>query len=135
MSSTPTANVCKQMMQKLLLRKFRPHTSCSVQMKPVRIGQTAKTRDDLVYTLQDGVYRLFQVVDMDEDSFTVHEFNITPKSFRRHQNLDFGVTGVFNNNGYKTGVFVVEKEEIGGKVVMVGNSLLMTVPINILTEI
>ena len=129
------ANVCKQMMQKLLLRKFRPHGSCSVQMKPVKIGQTAKTRDDLIYTFKDRLYRLFKVVDIEEESFTCQEFNTTPKFFRRHQNLDFGVTGVFNNKGYKTGVFNVERRDMAGKVVMVGNSLLMTVPINILTEI
>ena len=129
-----SANVCKQMMQKLLLRKFRDHPSCSVNMKPVKVEVTAKKRDNLIYTHEQGQYRLFQVINENEDDFTVKEFNITPKFFRRHQTLDFGVTGVFNNHGYKTEILIVNRFEISGKVILIG-SLLFTVPRNILTEI
>ena len=71
------------MMQKLLLRKFRPHSSCEHKMKPVRLGNTPKTRDDLVYTFEDGTYHLYHVKAISEDmsSFTCKEFNVEEKVF------------------------------------------------------
>ena len=122
------------MMQKLLLRKYRSHPSCSVTMKPVKVGGTAKTKDDMVYTFINGEYHLYHVINMEDQEMTAKEFNISPKFFRRHQTINLGATGVFNNHGYKTGLFVLDESELSGKVVMSG-SLLMTVSRNILTEI
>ena len=123
------------MMQKLLLRKFRPHRHCYVRMKPIKVGQTAKTRDDLIYTYDDCIkYRLFKVVDIEDEDYTVKEFNISPKVFRRHQTLNFSHTGVFEWHGCKPGLFIVNMSEVCGKVVMIQN-LLMTVPMNVLTEV
>ena len=64
--------MCKQMMQKLLLRKMHPHPSCQNKMKPVRLQKTAKTRDDLIYTFKEGIYRLYHVkaIEENEKEFT-----------------------------------------------------------------
>ena len=54
------------MMQKLYLRKFRPHGNCVPQMKPVKVGDTPKTRDDYIYSFREGTFRLYQVQDIVE---------------------------------------------------------------------
>ena len=129
--------MCKQMMQKLLLRKMRPHLSCQNKMKPVRLGRTPKTRDDMIYTFKEGMYRLYHVKAIEENEneneFTCKEFNIEEKYFRRHQTLDFGSVGVFKNLGYKTVTVVVKDSEIAGKVIAIG-CLLLTSSKNVLTE-
>ena len=58
-----SANVSKQMMQKNLLAKYRRHGSCKNGMEPVTTNVTAKTRDDLIYTLEEGEYELYKVVE------------------------------------------------------------------------
>ena len=123
------------MMQKLLLRKFRAHPSCVNQMKPIRLSRTPKTRDDIIYTFSDGVYRLFKVEEIGdvEKEYLCKEYNVSNKTFRRHQTLDFGVVGVFRNHGYKMELVTVQHQEICGKLVSIG-SLLFTVSINVLTE-
>ena len=112
------------MMQKLLLRKMRPHLTCQNKMKPVRLGRTPKTRDDMIYTFKEGMYRLYHVkaIEENEKEFTCKEFSIEEKYFQRHQTLDFGSVGVFENLGYKTVTVVVKDSEISG------NCLLYTSP-------
>ena len=73
-------------------------------------------------------------VDIEDEDYTVKEFNISPKVFRRHQTLNFSHTGVFEWHGCKPGLFIVNMSEVCGKVVMIQN-LLMTVPMNVLTEV
>ena len=58
----PTGNISKQIMTRMLMRKFRPHVHhCTQTMKPVKVSRTPKTMDDLVYVLEDSKYRFFQV--------------------------------------------------------------------------
>ena len=104
-------------------------------MKPVRLQKTPKTRDDLIYTFKEGIYRLYHVkaIEENEKEFTCKEFNIEEKYFRRHQTLDFGSVGVFKNLGYKTVTVVVKDSEIAGKVIAIG-CLLLTSSKNVLTE-
>ena len=128
-----TANVSKQMMQKLLLRKFRAHSICLPDMKPIVLGATPKTRDDLVYTYVNSQYHLFKVTEIDDECYICKEFNVTAKNFRRHPNLDFGKVGIFRNFGFKTTVHRLKWSEIRGKVICIG-SLLMSVPKNVLVE-
>ena len=85
------------MMQKHLLAKYRPHPSCRNGMEPVTTHVTPKTRDDLIYTIEDGEYELYKVVEVLEDrNYKCLKFNTLPKSFIRHPDLDFGK--VFQNH-------------------------------------
>ena len=122
------------MMQKHLLGKYRPHPSCQNGMEPVTTHVTAKTRDDLIYTIEDGDYELYKVVEVQEDrNYKCRKFNTSPKSFMRHQDLDFGKVGVFNNHGYHNIFFQVEHKDVKGKVFQF-HSLLLTIARNVLAE-
>ena len=121
-------------MQKMLLRKFRSQHRCEVTMTAVSTRCTAKSRDDLIYTFDDDFkYRLFKVVKINGDQFLCREFNVTPKTYNRVTELDFSTVGVFNNHGHKTNTTVVTLSDVKGKVFSMG-SILMTIPINVLTE-
>ena len=61
------ANICQQIMKKLLMKKYR-RSKCSKTMKPVRAARTSKVRDDLVYIFEDETYHLFQVNKISEDT-------------------------------------------------------------------
>ena len=103
-------------------------------MKPISTRRSAKSRDDLIYTFADDNYRLFKVLEeLPDDRFKCREFNISPKSFKRHPTLDFGNVGVFNNHGYRSHRTVVSINDVKGKVFSTG-SLVMTIGRNLLTE-
>ena len=104
-------------------------------MKPIWLSRTPKTRDDIVYTFSEGLYRLYEVKEISDDGkqYMCKEYNVANKIFRRHQTLDFGVVGVFRNHGYKTEMVNVQDKDVCGKLVSIG-SLLFTVSINVLTE-
>ena len=87
-----------------------------------------------MYTFDAGVYRLFEVNEIDEDIYICQEFNLEPKSFRRHQTLNFGLVGVFICNGYLSEKVNVTSDLVKGKVISIG-ALLFTVPKNILIEL
>ena len=63
------------MMQRNLLAKYRRHGSCKNGMEPVTTNVTAKTRDDLIYTLEEGEYELYKVVEIQEDGNDINEIN------------------------------------------------------------
>ena len=122
------------MMQKMLLRKFRPHHDCEQRMKPISVGTTPRCRDDLVYTYNEQQYRMFKVIKiLESEQYVAREFNITGKVFKRHPSLHFDTVGVFNNHGFKTEKTVLDLSQIKGKVFSHG-SLLMSIPMNILVE-
>ena len=121
-------------MQKHLLAKYRPHPSCRNGMEPVTTHVTPKTRDDLIYTIEDGEYELYKVVEVLEDrNYKCLKFNTSPKYFIRHPDLDFGKLGIFNNHGYHNIYFQVGHEDVKGKVFQ-NHSLLLTIARNILAE-
>ena len=122
------------MMQKNLLAKYRPHVSCKNGMESITTNVTAKTRDELIYTLEDGEYELYKVVEIKEDgNFNCRKFNISPKSSLRHPELDFGKVGVFHYHGYHNINFEVAREDVQGKVFHF-HSLLLTIARNVLAE-
>ena len=102
-------------------------------MKPVKVGNTAKTRDDYIYTFKCGQFHLYQVKEITDGLYTCSEFNTEEKTFRRHPNLNFGCVGVFVNHGFKTQSVTITLEEIAGKVLSIG-ALLMTASRNVLCE-
>ena len=67
-------------MQKNLLAKFRAHGHCKNGMDPVTTNVTPKTRDDLIYTIEEGEYELYKVVEIQEDgNYQCRKFNISPQ--------------------------------------------------------
>jgi len=128
-----SANISKQIMERLLLRKYRPHARCQPSMRPVRVGKTSKSRDDLFYTFRNGIYRLFQVKEIVDNELRCLEFNLLDKTFSADNSLNFGLVGVFRNMGKKAGERIVAKADIDGKVIS-SKGLLFTAPRNILAE-
>ena len=127
-----SANICKQIMEKLLLKKFKPH-HCQPQMKPVRVKETTKTCDNLVYVF-DEMYTLYEVLeDMEDGTFRCVELNIQDKVFQRTRSLNFGLVGIFQYHGYTTVEKILTEEELSGKVIRL-EDLLVTVPRNVLVE-
>ena len=129
-----TGNVSKQIMQRMLLKKFRPYHSCAAKMKPVRVSTTAKTRDDLVYTYDNDRYQFYQVTDVEDGQLVCTEFNMGEKIFCRHVTLDFGVVGVYEYYGMKTSQTRIHWRQLCGKVFCY-KGLLMSIPMNVLCEI
>ena len=120
-------------MEKILLKKFKPHV-CVPQMKPVKVKETAKTRDNLVYTFADGAYSVFEVTDEHDDgSFRCVELNVEEKTFATCRSLNFGHVGIFKNRGYTTITKQLRQNDFAGKVVKV-EDLFVTVPLNVLVE-
>ena len=121
------------MMQKLFLRKFRPHGHCHPKMKAVKLGNTPKVQDDYIYAFTSGEAHLYQVKEIVEDQYICSEFNTEDKKFRRHPNLNFGKVGIFVNHGFKTEPVTLSSAEISGKVLAIG-ALLFTISENVLCE-
>ena len=98
-------------MQKNLLAKFCPHGYCKNGMDPVTTNVTPKTRDDLIYTIEEGEYELYKVVEIQEDGNVVNSIS-PPKSFLRHPDLDFHCTqyigGKVKNGMILTLAFIVK---------------------------
>ena len=130
-----SANVCKQMMQKILLGKFRPHSTCKGRMRRITTNVTAKTRDDLIYTCAHGEIDIFKVVEVQplEQQFMCKKFNISSKSFEKHPDLDFGTVGLFNWHGFHNIHYFVKAKDVKGKAFKFG-SLISTIPTNVLLE-
>ena len=129
------ANICKQIMQKLLMRKYRGHTHCQNQMKPIRPGSTKKSRDDLLYIFNGDMYTMYMVLDvLPNDNYECLELNTEEKFFTRHPSLNFGKVGIFKNHGLTTIKKIIHISEISGKVIS-NQNLLFTVPMNVLTQI
>ena len=120
----------------MLLRKFRPHPKCLRDMKPVTATQTAKCRDDMVYTFNGGEFHFYKVDDVDEDGnvFACTEFHVMRKTFQRHPQLDFACIGVYKCLGLKTTRRELTWQEIKGKAYLY-KGLIMSISKNVLTEI
>lgn len=104
-------------------------------MKPIRPNSTSKARDDLVYIYKEKQYSMYQVLEiLDDNYYDCVELNIEEKIFTRHASLNFGKVGVFKYHGLTTIKRNIHIEEINGKVVM-NQNLLMTVPMNVLTQV
>ena len=117
----------------MLLRKYRPYHSCEAKMKPVKVSTTAKTRDDLVYTYHNEGFQFYQVTDVEDGELLCVELNMGPKVFSRHDTLNFGLVGVFEDYGKKTTQRRLTYSELAGKVFS-HKGLLMSIPVNILCE-
>ena len=102
-------------------------------MKPVSLSNTSKKRDDLVYTFENGHYTLLQVNDIEEDKLICSVINADPRIFPRHDDLDFGLVGVFKDFGNLNVQMTVHLKDICGKLLRV-RGLIITAPHNILTE-
>lgn len=121
-------------MEKMLLRKYRPHDTCVTEMKPLRPDTTLKSQDNLIYTYEEKQYTLYKVLEVgDNDHYKCVELNIEDKSFSRELTLNFGLVGVFKDHGLTTIEKDIELREIKGKVVS-SKGLLFTVAKNILQE-
>ena len=128
------ANISKQILQKMLVRKYNHKDDCETQMKPIKTTVTAKSQDNLVYILEDSKYTLFEVREVLEDGYLeVVELNIEDKVYSREPSLNFGKVGVFKNHGTTLVKSTISLSQVHGKVIAV-RGLLLTVPKNILTE-
>jgi hypothetical protein len=129
-----TPNTCKQIMKKTLMRKFRPHPSCTKKVTEIKPGRTSKSRDDLVYVYENGHYLLLKVENNENGILYCSEINKEPMVFNRHSDLNFGLVGVFKDFGKKNIYHRIPVQNVAGKLVR-SRGLLMTAPINILIEI
>ena len=120
-------------MEKTLMRKYRPHGSCESPMKPISLANTTKKRDDLVYLFENGHYTLLQVKQIEGDSLICDVINADPRVFQRHDDLDFGLVGVFKDFGNLSLQRTVHQREIAGKLLRV-RGLILTAPRNVLIE-
>ena len=115
------------------MRKFRPHSRCKPEMRPVSLSNTPKKRDDLVYLHENGHYTLLQVNEIEEDKLICNVINADPRIFPRHEDLDFGLVGVFKDFGNLTTQRIINSKDIAGKLLRV-RGLILTAPLNVLVE-
>ena len=102
-------------------------------MRPIRLGKTTKKRDDLVYLFENGHYTLLQVREIEGDTLVCDVINADPRVFQRHDDLDFGLVGVFKDFGNLAIQRTVHQQEVAGKLLRV-RGLILTAPRNVLTE-
>ena len=128
------ANIPKQIMQRIMARKFKRGHICDPKRTPIKVGKTPKCRDDLIYTKTNGFYSLFRVQEIDENGdFNCTQFNVIDKTFSACPALNFGLVGTFKNQGFKSGIHFVRANNVAGKVIL-NQGLLFTVPDNVLIE-
>ena len=96
--------------------------------------KTTKSRDDLVYTFQNGEYLLLKVENKVNDILQCSEINCQEKVFARHADLNFGLVGVFQDYGKRSNFHEIHENSIDGKLIR-SRGLVMTAPNNVLTEI
>ena len=120
-------------MERTILRKFRPHTACEKKMKPIKTGKRSKSRDDIVYIFNDGNYLLLKVEDVNGNVLHCSEISATERIFKRHNDLNFGLVGVFKDFGKRNIYHNVRKSEIHGKLIR-SRGLVLTAPKNVLID-
>ena len=90
------------------------------------------TDDTRVYLFNQGVYRLFKLVEVDDNTVSGVQINTLPwEPLLRVP--DFQMVGVFETNGLQDEVHQFSKSQIAGKVMMVGN-IACTIPLIVLEE-
>lgn len=103
-------------------------------MLPIKVKETAKTCDNLVYVFENETYVLFEVQEeVGDREFRCIEINTERRIFSTTRSLDFGLVGVFKHRGLTTRSRRVREVDISGKVVQIEN-VLVTVPRNVLIE-
>ena len=115
------------------MRKLRPHRHCQKPIKQIKLGRTSKSRDDLVYTYDSGEYLLLKVEEIDGQRLHFSEINCTPKIFSRHEDIPFGLVGVFRDFGKRNVFHDINVNDIQGKLVRT-RGLIMTIPKNVLIQ-
>ena len=90
-----------------------------------------KSRDDLVYQFKDGRYLLLQVENIVGNTLHCCEINVSERKFKRHEDINYGLVGVFKDHGKRHIYHRVKCDEIQGKLVR-SRGLIMTVPNNVL---
>ena len=129
-----SANIPKQIMQRIMARKFKGGHTCSPKRTPIKVGKTPKSRDDLIYTKSNGFYSLYRVEEIDENGdFHCKQFNVIDKTFPACPGLNFGLVGVFKNHGFKSGMRFVQADDVAGKVIL-NQGMLFTASNNVLVE-
>ena len=116
-----------------MMRKYRPH-NCEKKMKPIKEGKTTKSRDDLVYTFNEGNFLLLKVESKTNDVLNCSEINCEAKTFSRHEDLNFGLVGVFKDFGKRNRFHQIHENSIQGKLIR-SRGLVMTASKNVLLEI
>lgn len=126
-------------MQKTMMTKFRPHALCQPKMRPVQEGQTSKKRDDLVYQFKDGQYTLLEVKEIETgegpggNTLLCNLISADPRIFPRHEDLDFGLVGVFKDFGNLETEVTLKEKDISGKLIR-NRGLILTAPHDVLIE-
>ena len=90
------------------------------------------TDDTRIYLFSEGIYHLFKLVEVEEDTVSGVQINTLPwEPLLRVP--DFRAVGVFETDGLKDEVKQIEKSQIAGKVMMVG-TIAVTIPLIVLEE-
>ena len=126
-----TFNQPKQIMYNLYSAMLNKKCECKRYIKYSSKEREA-TDDTRIYLFDQGVYRLFKVVEVSEDMVSAVQINTLPwEPLLRVP--DFQAVGVFETDGLKDEVQQFCKSQIAGKVVMVGN-IACTIPLIVLEE-
>ena len=90
------------------------------------------TDDTRVYLFNEGCYRLFKLVEVEEDRVSARQINTLPWDPLLRV-PDFQTVGVFETDGLQDEVQQFPKSHIAGKVIMIG-TLACTIPMIVLEE-
>jgi len=115
-----SANVSKQILEKSMLRHYRPHGRCRPRPKPIKPskGKETRIRDDLVYTFgHDKIHRIFRVEEVVDNEYRCHEYATRDHYFEEQATLNFGLTGVLRRLTMLSGIVHLTAAEIKGKVI------------------
>ena len=126
-----TFNQPKQIMYNIYTALLSKKCDCKRYIKYSGSEREA-TDDTRIYLFSEGIYHLFKLVEVGENTVSGVQINTLPwEPLLRVP--DFRAVGVFETDGLKDEVKQIEKSQIAGKVMMVG-TIAVTIPLIVLEE-
>ena len=129
---TGTVSPLKQILQKVYLKRALAFHSCQ---KPLEFSNkdTNMTCNSLIYTFENGSYKIFKIKEIVEDNFLCNSAGKQHCTFTETPGINWNSVGVFKRGAIMSEEIVIHHSQIKGKVIAVGKYLI-TCPKNVLQE-
>ena len=127
-----TPSPLKQILQKVLLRRALSNHYCKNNIL-ITNYETPMERNNLIYCYKNKEYLIYQVLNIDGETFSCNKVGQYPVTFNELPNVPWSSVGVFRKGGISSNTIHLNQSVIDGKVLNVGKYLI-TCPINVLHE-
>lgn len=127
-----TASPLKQILQKIYLKRALSPHNCKPSIH-ITTHTTSLECNNLIYTFTDRIYKLYKVVDIQNEILNCVRINVSEVFYEETPNLNWDLVGVFQEESIDTAVINISQKYVAGKIIKI-DKMLITCPLNILDE-